>query len=453
MPDPFGSDVMWIAQRHGQDWRDQDLLAGADWLESLVPSADWATRAAATEAMFQAAKAEWAEGRRVQLFDPADTVAWYLHQARRYGDPDLRSDFFMPEGYRIAPLFRRIGQLIPEFERIGGAEDRAARMMTENLSQPDDGIYELLVAGAYARRGWDSVTFVPETPGLGKTHDLNVDRPRSRWAIECKRAGRSDYGRDERLAGQRIAERAHAMSRAAGRPLVVLARYREELHLLGEDYLVEKVDAFLAGDRPFEWNDAGGDGVVLDVMWGPLHAVLQHDDIYFGSSRMVELLLGTYNPAADFTMDGDWEPGEGRPLHATWVDHVSLVNWFSTSDEAARRKSMHFRGLVSRAAAQLPGDRPGAIHVGYEEVGGNTADARRLQLNTREMRSFDPDATSLRIVYSNYFMNELVTSRMESAAVSETLAWNPIGGARGKGPLPAHMLFMDEDGTPGSHLR
>lgn len=454
MPDPFGSDVMWIAQRHGQDWRDEAVLAAADWLEGLVPSADWAPREAATEAMYQAAKVEWAEGRRVPLFDPADTVAWYLHQARRYADPDLRQDFFMPEGYRISPLMRRIGQLIPDFGRIGGAEERAARMMTENLSQPDDGIYELLVAGAYARRGWESVDFVPEAPGgVEKRHDLLVTRKRANWGVECKRSGRSDYGREERLAGQRMAERAHLMSREAGRSLIVLGRYREELHLLGDDYLVDKVERFLGGDAPFEWDDAGGDGVVLDVEWGRLHGVLRHDDIFFGSTRMVELLLGTYEPSIDFTMEGSWEPGEDRPLHATWIDHVSLVTWLSTSDEAARRKSMHFRGLVSRAAAQLPGDRPGAIHVGYEEVGGNTADGRRLRLNTQQMRTFEPGATGLKMVYSNYFMNELVTSRMESAAVTETLAWNPIGGYRGMGPLPAHMLFLDEDGTPGSHLR
>src|SRR6185312_3746535 len=153
MPDIFGPDVMWIAQRYGQDWRDDAVLAAAGWLEGLVPSAEWQARAAAVEARFQAAKTEWAEGRRVPLFDPDDTVAWYLHQARRYADPELRPEFFLPEGYRIAPLMQRIGQLLPDFREIDGAEERAARLMTENLSQPDDGIYELLVAGAYRRRG------------------------------------------------------------------------------------------------------------------------------------------------------------------------------------------------------------------------------------------------------------------------------------------------------------
>ena len=447
------SDITWIAQRHGQDWRDEAILTAADWLEQLVPSDAWKTRADAVEATFQAAKEKWALGDRVPLFDPADEIAWYLHQARRYADPTIRPDFFLPLGYRIVTLFRRIGQMLPTLSQIEGAEERAERLMTENLSQPDDGIFELLVAATYKRRGWGSVSFVPEAPGLGKRNDLFVDRGRSHWAVECKRGGRSGYARKERLAGERMAERAHARSRQAGRPLIILVRFKEELHCLGDDYLVDRVETFLDGNEPFEWADDGAAGVVFDVDWAQLHSVLTHDDIYFGSSRMVELLLGAYEPTMDFTIEGEWQPAEGRPLHATWVDHVSLVAWRSDSDEAARRKAMHFRGLVARASDQLPGDRPGAIHVGYEAVGGNSADGLRHKLNRDQMRTFDPGTTRLRMVYGNYFMNELVTARNESAAVTETMAWYPVGSAKGTGPLPNHLLFGDDDGLPGSHLR
>jgi hypothetical protein len=57
------------------------------------------------------------------------------------------------------------------------------------------------------------------------------------------------------------------------------------------------------------------------------------------------------------------------------------------------------------------------------------------------------------MVYGNYFMNELVTARNESAAVTETMAWYPVGSAKGTGPLPNHLLFGDDEGLPGSHLR
>lgn len=453
MRDPFDPKIAWIAQRHGQDWRDEAILTAADWLEALVPSADWRRRIDAVETRFQAAKVEWAQGRRVPLFDPKDSVAWYLHQARRYADPAFRADYFLPEGYRIAPVLRRIGQILPDMAEIGGAEDRALRLMTENLSQPDDGLYELLVAGAYRRRGWDKVSFVPEAKGISKTQDLLVERPRSRWAVECKRAGRSGYARDERLAGERIARHAHELAAEANRSLLSIVRYREEIHRLPDDYLASKVSQFLAGRSPFEWNDEGGEGIIAEVPWEPLRSIMAHDDIFFGSTRMFELIIGEYDPAIDFTMEGDWEPGEGRPLHATWVDRVSLIAWRSVSDEAARRKAMHFRGLVSRAASQLPGDLPGVVHVGYEAAGGNSADGRRHHLNREEMRTFDSAETGLRMVYGNYFMCELVTSRNESAAVTETTAWYPPRGRRGEGPLPRHLLFKDEDGTPGSHLR
>lgn len=448
----FGSDVMWIAQRHGQDWRDELVLEAVGWLTSLVPSAEWQAREAKVEERFQAAKSQWAAGRRVPLHDPHDAIAWYVHQARRYADPALRPDFFLPDGYRIAPLFRRIGQLLPKLRGIGGVDERAARLMTDNISQPDDGMYELLVAGAYAVRGWEQVTFVPEAPGMEKRPDLYVDRSRSHWAVECKRAGRSGYARDERRAGERMAEPVHALSESTGRSFVMLTTFTDELHRLGDNYLAEKAERFLDNDGPLEWKDEGGEGVVFNMLWAPLHNVLEHDDIYFGSSRMVELMLGQYDPRIDFSMGGAWTPANGRPLHATWVDRASLAVWTSRSAEAARRKAMHFRSLVARAANQLPGDRLGAIHVGYEAVGGNSADARRHRLNREQMRSFDPGETGLRIVYGNYFTPELVTARNESAAVSETTAWYPLGKGRPLHSLPAHMLFMDEDGRPGSHL-
>ena len=447
------NDIMWTAQRRGQDWRDESVLTAVGWLASLVPKDAWDRRISATEARFHNAKAEWAQGRRVPLFDSKDAIAWYMHQALRYADPDLRPDFFEPEGYRIAPAFRRLGQLLPQLRLIAGADERAARLMTAGRAQPDDGIYELLVAGTYKSRGWDVVEFVPEMPGVEQRPDLYVARTRSRWAVECKRAGRSGYARDERAAGERMASLAHEVSRSAGRPVMIMVRFATELVELPETYLAERVARSLDSSEPFEWNDEGGAGGVADVLWEPLLRVLRSDDIFFGSSRMVQLLLGRYEPSVDFSVAGEWTPAEGRPLHATWVDHVSIVAWTSMSIEAARRKAQHFRSVVGRASGQLPGDRPGVIHVGYEAVGGNSVDGLRHRLNAEQMRSFDARQSKLRWVYGNYFMPEHVTARNESAAVTESTAWYAAGRSGTKQPLPGHMLFMDENGRPGAHFR
>jgi hypothetical protein len=388
----------------------------------------------------------------VPLSDPSDQIAWYVFLARCYGDSSLRPDFFEPDGYRIAPLFRRLGQFLPELRSIGGAEERGARLMTTGREQPDDGIFELLVAGTYKRRGWSSVEFVTERPGVEQTPDLCVKRGRASWAIECKRAGRSGYALEERTAGERMASQAHELSRTAGRPILMSVNYTSELVSLSENYLVDKANRFFEGDEVLEWEDEGGSGMICDVSWGNLSRVLQHDDVLFGSSRMFELLTGGYDPRIDFTMMGDWTPAEGRPFHATSVDHVSLVAWVSTSADAARRKAQHFRSIVGRASQQLPGDRPGAIHVGYEAVGGNSADGRRHRLNRGQMRSFDARGSRLRWVYGNYFTPERTTARMESAAVSETTAYYPVSTASTRQPLSGHLLFTDDDGVPGAHF-
>lgn len=442
----------WIAQRHGQDWRDENVLAAVNWLYEMLPSAELGERVEAAENYFQAAKQQWAQGDRVPLYDQGDKISWYLHQALRYADPALRPELFLPEGYRIAPLFRRLGQLVPHLRIVKAADDRAMRLLTKDRAQPDDGIYELLVAGAYKCRDWDHVEFLPETPGIGKRNDLRAERSAQHWAVECKRTGRSGYAHEERLAAEKIASRAHSLSNQSSKSLVVLVQYIDEIHLLDDCYLEGKIQRFLENSRPFEWEDEGSRGVVYEMPWADLHAVMAHDDIYFGSSRMVELILGQYDPVMDFTMDGCWTPAEGRPLHATWVEQASLVVWRSTSRVAAQRKARHFRSVVGRASQQLPGDMPGAIHVGYETIGGNSVDGLRHHFNGKVMMDFDAGETGLCMVYGNYFMPELVTSRNESCAVSETLAWYPIGAGPESHPLPNHMLFSDEDGLPGSHL-
>jgi hypothetical protein len=99
----------------------------------------------------------------------------------------------------------------------------------------------------------------------------------------------------------------------------------------------------------------------------------------------------------------------------------------------------------------LPGDRPGAIHVGYEAVGGNTVDGLRHRLNREQMKHFDPGSSQLQVVYGNYFMPEHVTDRNESSAVTETIAWYPVKDSTSEPPY--HMLFLDDEPTPGTHFR
>lgn len=439
---------LWIAQRYGQDWRDEESLAAIAWLVAATPSQTWQDRLDLTRKTFEAARRRWTIGERVPLYDPGDRMAWYVFQANAYAAE--RENWVEHEAYRIAPVFRRLGQLLPDLRRVRGVEDRIARLMTGGRSRPEDGLYELLVAGAYARRGWPEVAFVPEQPGVSRTPDLEISRGRSRWVIECKRVGASEYGSLERSRAEAIAALAHAECEHAGVSLDIKIAFTDELINVGDRYLADHVAAFLDGGAP-NWKDDFGEGFAQPIDWRPLRTILQHDDIYFGSSRMIELLIGEYLPMLDYSVAGDWIPAEGRPFHATAMRRASVVSWVSASEAAARRKARHFRSMVADAAGQLPGDRPGIVHVGYETMGGNSVDGRRHLLNLEQMATFDPGASRLQWVYGNYMTPEHSTARNESAALTETTATYPVRGRRNAQPLRDHMLFLDEDGLPGHH--
>ena len=81
---------------------------------------------------------------------------------------------------------------------------------------------------------------------------------------------------------------------------------------------------------------------------------------------MIELLVGQYDHKDDHSMAAKWCPSPTRPHYASMVYQASVVSWRSQSFEAASRKAKHFKSLVGQAAKQLPGDRPGAVHIGLE---------------------------------------------------------------------------------------
>lgn len=445
----MGKAPLWIARRDGQDWRDEQVLAAIRWLTEPVDGPAWQKRIERVGATFEAARTSWRDGVRIPLFDPRDLIAWYVFQANAYAAD--RRDWYEPDAYRLATPFKRLGQLIPQLEDVDGARDRAARLMTEGRRQPDDGIYELLVAGAYRRHGWDKVEFVPERRGGGRTHDLNASAGRRRWAIECKRVGRSGYAAEERGHGIRLAAPVHELCRARGASLVMEVSFKAELSTVPEDHLAAAAGRFLDGRGPIRNSDELVDIQVRAADWQTLRRVLAHDDIYFGSSRMIELAAGHYADGADHDMQGEWTPSDDRPFHAHDVQRLCLVSWISGSPEAARRKAKHFRKMVADASDQLPGDRPGVVHVGYELVGGNGADGLRDFRNRVELATFDPGASRLRWVYGNYMVPVHTTARDESAALVETTATYQVGDHRTADPLPMHLLFSDEGALPGPY--
>lgn len=443
-------DPDWIAPRAGQDWRDDELMLAVAWLKSFVPQRDMDRRIDTAKAYLIAARQRMRDGTPAPLFDPTDAAAWYILQAETFATDRL---YWSPEGVmRAVPFLTRLGKELPLLLSVRGVEERAARMMLGERRQPDSAIYEMLVALAYRRGEWDRVEFVPETPGRGRTPDLHVFRPRSRWAVECKRLAPSSYAAQEKKRGMKLADPVHNLALDVGQSIVVEVNYKIELADVPDDYLVSQIRSTIEKKRFGKWDDEISFGRVRPIDWRLIRKVLAKDDVYFGSSRMIELLVGYYVHEADHSMFAKWRPSGSRPSYAEAVYQASVISWRTLSAKAVRQKARHFRRILADAEGQLPSDRPGVIHVGVESYAGSNVDFTRHMLNALESRSFTPRKSRLRWVYGNYFVPEATTRKDESWAITETMVPYKIGVHRTRWPLPGHLLVSPKDaGRQGVH--
>lgn len=284
-----------------------------------------------------------------------------------------------------------------------------------------------------------------------KTQDLLVESGRRRWAAECKRVSRNAYEEEEYQIAEAMAKPVHGLARQRHLSIVLEVIFVVELKDVEPNYLLSRLHESFNRPHQHIWDDGISVGVIRQANLGQLQTVMVHDDVFYGSSRMVELLAGGYRQDFDHSVQALWAPAVERPLHATWVDQASVVSWRSASLDAVESKARHFRALVAKASRQLPDDCPGVIHVGYEAIGNNAVDAERHQRNRVEMWQFRPEGSRLRWVYANYLMPEHTTAKNENWAVSETTACYRIGRHRMSEPLPDHLVITSENGTPGDH--
>lgn len=206
-------------------------------------------------------------------------------------------------------------------------------------------------------------------------------------------------------------------------------------------------------DGPLQWDDAVSAGRLTPPNWRLVREVMDRDDVYYGSSRMIELASGRYDDQADHSFSGRWRPAEGRPFYASTLYHCSVVTWISTARQAQLLKAQHFRRLIADAEGQLPDDRPGVVHVGFETMNGRASERLRHLRNVVEARLYTPRNPRFRWVYGNYFAPERTTARMETWALNESMVPYRIDRHRTAWPLPDHMLVSDEDESqPGMHF-
>jgi hypothetical protein len=444
------NDPDWTAPEHGHDFRDDTILAAATWFKSFVNPAAMADRLERARLRLLLARDAWKAGETLEEFDRSDSAAWWIFQAETYA-VDRR--YWVPEWTNlVAPIMTRFGQHLDVLQSIEGAEARAGRLMNAEKGQPEGGFFELLVALTYRLEGWPDVRFRPETPGLARTYDIDVSRPHRRWAVECKTVAISQYELAERRRAEELAKPAHAAALSATRSVVMEVIFSEELTHVPDDYLSRRVENFIADPRKVVWRDETSMGRIRNIDWRLCRRVMRKDHVYYGGSRMIELLVGEYRHQFNHSMVGKWRQAPEMPLYADAVYQASVISWANENQQSIGRKARHFRSIVGRANGQLPADKPGVVHIGVVSRAGMAVDSRRQFENHLEAMDFDPRPSHLRWVYENILAPELTTNRNESWAINDTTVPHKIGRHKTPEPLPGHVLLTPtNEKRPGVH--
>lgn len=423
MPISISPDFFEVDLRPANWPDDPDLRRAVDWFVSFMPDAEWRRRRfAALERFVNAATGSLAldPAGRGRFFAVEDQFAWYLFLGHANLEHPTFYDFMF--GSRVLPLLRAIGRDLELLRSVEGLSQRVLRMVGPEKGQPNGGLFELLVAAAYRREGAD-VRFLPEQPGIKKIHDMDVRVRGQEWAVECKRMEIGEYTENERARAREIwLPSAHELQR---RGLNVLAKvqFSSELKEISPDYLAHHAVRWMAGGmlQPHKWQDQHGSGTVALLDLAPLQTLLKTDDVALHSSRMIELLTGQYKRNAKVIQLAHVESAD-NPLYIKACDQAIVLDWESRSPAAIDGKARDVLKRLADGTRQLPGDRPGVLHIGLEAVDGDEVERLRYRKIANTVSNFDAQGKPLEYVYVNWFAPESPPSSSE--AFDETCYWS-----------------------------
>lgn len=425
-----------------------DVRRAVDWLKSYLAPQDWLERrAAAFTRLYAAAYGLPAQDKRGRFFDDADAFGWYLFLADAFIDHPWNYEPMF--GSRVVPLFAALGRDLDLLKSVHGIDERVKRLVGPERRQPNGGVFELLVAAAYRRAG-GKVAFRAERPGIAKTYDMDVSIAGSELAIECKRLETSEYDERERMRMRDLWEPAAALAQSVQRSTFGNVSFSIPVFDVPDGYLFDKVSMWLDSGLPsLVWADEIAGGVVGEPDLEPLRKVLMTDEVLSAGTRLQELLSGKYLRHARYLQVLRAKAGMS-PRYLAACDLAILLRWQSLAPSSIDAKARDVLKRLAEGNRQLPDDKPGIIHIGFEAVEGDEVERARYEKILASTGGFDPQGKPLRYVYVHYFVPESPPD--EAWAFDETVHWRRISGTDPR-PLASPFLVMPADvqGRDGPH--
>jgi len=326
-----------------------------------------------------------------------DEFGWYVFTGEvAINDPHALDP---DEAARVLPILIGLADRWQYASNITGLEQRLADLAGARRASPDNGLFEIAVALAYAARGLN-VTLIPEQPGVQKTPDMKVLINGVDLYVECKRQSKfSAYEQAERAHWNRLWRPLEALLTEARAPLWLKVEFRRELSTYDDTYLADKLKF---GIRIVTSELVLIDDEFIRVEAKPVDLPAVHShlrDVYVKVRGTQEraLLGGPWAPPRanmeSVCTGRRMRPSRGMPAwkaRSFWdqIDWGCGVAWQCTAEDAIERKARDVKSLFARAIEQLPNDSPGVVHIAAETLAGNDVEARRTKKIISSMREF-----------------------------------------------------------------
>lgn len=415
---------------------DEDVRRATEYFKNLAGKEEWEKRRLATAKHFLNGLAGIATTGKGEYFQSNDIFAWYLFLAEAFNEHPWNYEYF--SGARVIPIFASLGRNLDKLLHCDGFDARARELVSSAKAQPNGPIFEFLVAGAYLNDGAE-VRFIPHTPAK-KSFDLLVARDGKSWAVECKRMEVSDYGDSERMRMRELWQPISAAFASKGWSIYADVNFKCELTDISRDYLQSKVFAWVNSKQcSYLWDDESARGVIGELDMSPIQNLLRRDYVAYPSSRLIEVVTGTYRRNDNNLSLYKMKFGP-NPKVIDEIDFAIVCRWQNLSDESISKKARDIKRKLAKANDQLPDDLPGVIHIGIEAVDGDEVERRRYEKIMETVKTFDPAQSNLEFVYCHYFAPEAPPN--ETWAFDETVAWYGIRPT--KMPLGNSKLVMPD---------
>jgi hypothetical protein len=327
-----------------------------------------------------------------------DEIAWYIFLAEQVFEDPLCLD--LHQAARNLPFIAGLGDKWRFHIQVKGIFNKIDELLSSYKATPDGVLFEILVALAYAEKGWQ-VEMLNTDPCM-KTPDLRIEKEGQIFYIECKRQSRtSDYAEMERTEFLKRWDLVKETLWANQQWLWFKCDIHTEINKLPLDFFRKHIEEALP-IRP----------EVTLIYDGP-EATLQcrHINRAAVQSHLQKYMVKEHSPALNVLLGEDWAPPGSQVTIAMRVNHAEVVDckapaigsyindiqWaigvtrLIDAEESIEKKARNLKVILSDAVKQVPGNEPSIIHIAYEALDGEEVEQRRVEKVMESLPFFKVD--------------------------------------------------------------